>query len=256
MNDPEKTIKTKGIIIKSEVSGEKAKLLTVLSADLGTVRVLATGGNNSKASYFGCTQLFSYSNLTLKAMQRGYILSEAEPIESFYSLRQNLGSFSLACYFAEVCSFISVPGDDKPLRILLNCLFAQTKKICKDEKIKTVFELKTAYEAGFYPNLSNCAVCGNKRSETGLMLSIADGGVLCDICKENAEKAGKELIPLNGAVFTALNFIRDVDPKKMFSFELADDDMISLSEIAEKYLMFYLDREMPSLEFYKRMKDI
>ena len=228
----------------------------MLSANLGTIRILATGGNNSKTSYFGSTQLFSYSYLTLKVTQRGYILSEADPIENFYSLRQNLNSFSLACYFAEVCSFISVPNDNMPLRILLNCLYAQTKKLFDDDKIKAVFELKTALEAGFYPNLSECAVCGSKKSELALALSITDGGVLCDVCKENAEKVGASLIPLNRSVLAALVFIRDVDPKKMFSFELDENDMLLLSNISEKYLMFHLDKEMPSLEFYKRMKVI
>ncbi|MBQ7645872.1 MAG: DNA repair protein RecO [Clostridia bacterium] len=256
MNDPGNNVIIKGIVIKSEISGEKSKLLTVLSADLGTIRVLATGGNNSKTSYFGSTQLFSYSQLTLKSLQRGYILSEAEQIESFYPLRQNLRSFALACYFAEICSFISVPGDEQPLRVLLNCLYALIKGISAEEKIKTVFELKTSSAAGFYPNLDQCAVCGSKRSETALFLSIPDGGVLCDACTENAMNAGKGLIPLNGAVFSALYFLRDVDPKKMFSFELGDEDAGALGDIAEKYLMFYLDKEMPSLDFYKRMREI
>ena len=180
----------------------------------------------------------------------------AELIESFYPLRQDLRSFSLACYFAEVCSFISVPGDEKPLRVLLNCLYSQIKKLASEEKIKAVFELKTLCEAGFYPNLDECASCGSQRSETALYLSISDGGLLCDVCAENAMNAGKELIPINGAVLSALMFIRDIDPKKMFSFELDDKDAAALGDIAEKYIIYQLDKEMPSLEFYKRMKEI
>lgn len=256
MNNPENTVKTKGIIIKSEISGEKAKLLTVLTPDLGTIRVLATGGTNSKASYFGSIQLFSYSDLTLKSHQSGYILSEADAKETFYSLRDNLSSFALACYFAEICSFISVPEDDQLIRVLLNSLYLLTKKRATEEKIKAVFELKLSCVAGFYPNLDDCAVCGSKLSDTALYMSIADGGLLCDACSESRVGSGNKLIPVNGAVLSALTFIRDIDPKKMVSFELGKKDMASLGDIAEKYLIYHLDKEMPTLDFYKRMKGL
>ena len=57
-----------------------------------------------------------------------------------------------------------------------------------------------------FPENIYCICCGDVMDG-----SRASG--LCDACAENLLKAEKKLIPVNGAVLSALTYIRDTDPK-------------------------------------------
>ena len=94
------------------------------------------------------------------------------------------------------------------------------------------------------PSILACAKCSTY--ETDLMyFDTMDGLIYC----ENCGAVGAVACPKN--VITAIRFICLTEPKKIFSFTLSEENMSLLSEISEKYLISRLQKNLPTLIFYK-----
>jgi DNA repair protein RecO (recombination protein O) len=97
---------------------------------------------------------------------------------------------------------------------------------------------------GYMPSILACAKCATY--ETDLMyFDTMNGLIYC----ENCGVAGSTPCPKN--VITAIRFVCLTEPKKIFSFSLSEDNLNLLSEISEKYLLSRLQRNLPTLTFYK-----
>ena len=66
-------INTQGIVLKSVPYKENDLILTIFSRKLGKVSVIARGAKKSKSSLLSSSQIFAYSNFTLK--REGNMLS-------------------------------------------------------------------------------------------------------------------------------------------------------------------------------------
>ena len=104
--------KVKGIVIKESAHGENGKLLTVLTELDGILTVKAKGARSILASNLKSVQLFACSDMLLYQKNNSYTLVDAELVDDFYSIRDNIESFALAAYCCEVAGSVSVRGPD------------------------------------------------------------------------------------------------------------------------------------------------
>ena len=77
-------INTQGIVLKSVPYKENDLILTVFSRKLGKIAVIARGAKKSKRSLLTSSQIFSYSNFTLKKEGHMYRVTQSEIIKRFY----------------------------------------------------------------------------------------------------------------------------------------------------------------------------
>ena len=95
--------KTKGLVLKQQNIGERDRLVWVLTEDRGILRAFARGAKNIKSPKCAGTGLLSYSSLTVFEGRDSYSIDEAEALEQFVGLRQDIENMSLAQYFCELC---------------------------------------------------------------------------------------------------------------------------------------------------------
>ena len=116
---------TDGLILKEQNIGEKDKLVTVLTRHNGLVRAFVRGAKSVKNRKNSSTGMFCYSKISLYKSKETYIIDEAEPIELFFELRNDLEKLALAQYFAEI--IIALVQEDESaeeyLRLILNSLY-------------------------------------------------------------------------------------------------------------------------------------
>ena len=105
-------IKTDGLVIKEQNTGESDRLITILTRNNGLIRAFVRGAKNIKSKNLSSTQLLCYSNFTFYKKKESYIVDSAEPIEVFFDLRNDIEKLSLALYFAQVAGELS-PQDDE-----------------------------------------------------------------------------------------------------------------------------------------------
>ena len=115
-----------GLVLRVTDTKESDKILTVLTAELGRISVIARGARQKNSRLAAASQLFAWSEMTLYKRGEWYYLSAADPMELFAGLQTDLVRLSLAAYLSELTEFVA--GEDTPapelLRLLLNGLYA------------------------------------------------------------------------------------------------------------------------------------
>ena len=97
-----RTYKATGIILKSMPLGEADKLLTILTRELGLVRVVAPGARKQNSKMGGRSGLFIVNELLLAKGRSLDKITQAETLESYPGLSKNLGKLAASQYLAEV----------------------------------------------------------------------------------------------------------------------------------------------------------
>ena len=135
---------TDGLILKEQNIGEKDKLVTVLTRHNGLVRAFVRGAKSFKNRKNSATGMFCYSKLSLYKTKDAYIIEEAEPVETFFGLREDLEKIALAQYFSELVMMLV--QEDEPaeeyLRLILNSLHF----LAKDKMPLSLTFLRNCFE--------------------------------------------------------------------------------------------------------------
>ncbi len=97
-----RSYKVHGFILKRTNLGEADKLVTVLSSELGKIKVLAKGIRRIKSRRAAHLELFNYVDLTLHESKSFFTATEVKTIESFPSLKQDLRLTGYLFYLSEV----------------------------------------------------------------------------------------------------------------------------------------------------------
>lgn len=240
---------TDGLILKEQNIGEKDKLVTVLTRHNGLVRAFVRGAKSVNNRKNSSTGMFCFSKLCLYKTKESYIIDEAEPIELFFDLRNDLEKLSLAQYFSEI--IITLVQEDEPaeeyLRLILNSLHFLAKGKMPIEQVKAITELRLMCIAGYMPNLIACDRCGEYETST-MYFDVEDGLLYCENCMSNSM-----LFPLDIGLIKALRHIAFSDFEKIYSFKMEESALPDLSYITEKYLLSKLQKNFKTLEFYKEI---
>ncbi len=234
----------KGLVLRAVPYRDADAMLTILTECQGKITAAARGVRRKSSRISAAVQSLAYSEFTFYEASNRFTVNEAEAIELFYDLRSDLVSLSIANYFAEVLEQASDEEVANPelLRLGLNAIYALSKKMYDARIIKAAFELRIASYSGFMPNIVRCAGCGCDFYEG--KISLADGLCYCNNCSRGG-------IPVSSGVISAMRYIFESDVKRIFSFTLSEDGIITLSHIAEDYLKTQFGREFKTLSFYK-----
>lgn len=243
-----------GLTIRSVDYKEADKILTVLTDQRGCLTVKAGGVRRKGSRLKAAAQLFTFSRMTLYENKGRCSLQEAEILEQFSGLQNDLGALALASYFAEVLSTEAedAPANGETLRLALNCLYALSRDLCSKAAVKAAFELRYMALAGYAPDLGRCAVCG-KEHPLRPVAQLEAGAVHCSECAFPGT-AG-HTVRLTPASLDAARYLLSCDLKKLFSFQLPQDDLRKLGSFAEGYLLAQMERSFRTLDFYKSVGD-
>src|SRR5580704_11965922 len=91
-----------GINIATFNLGESDKLITIFSSERGLIRAVAKGARKPGAKVAGRAEPLNVNKLLLATGRSLDIITQAESIETFPKLRQNLVRLSFALYYAEL----------------------------------------------------------------------------------------------------------------------------------------------------------
>lgn len=240
----------RGIVLRVTDYNDRDAILTVLSQNYGKLTVKARGLRQKNSPLTAPCQLLAYGEFTLFEYRGQYTINEAHSIELFQNLRRDLTKLALGTYFAQTAELIS--QEDMPTpelqSLLLNCLYAMSCLGIPEEKVKTVFELRSACIAGYTPDLFGCHVCGNQSPDR---FDLSAGQLECMNCHSNDSHGIR--MPISMGMLEAMRYICLCDPKKLFGFQLGEETLRQLSGLSEAYLATQLERSFSALDFYKSL---
>lgn len=240
----------RGLVLRVTIYNDHDALLTVLTHDQGKLTVKARGLKRKNSPLVAPCQLLSYSEFTLFEYRGNYTINEAHSVSLFQNLRRDLQKLSLGTYFAQVAEILSQEDLPNPelLSLTLNCLYALAEMNIPEALVKAVFELRSACNAGYLPDLSGCRKCGNPFPDR---FDIAEGHLECASCRDTYSDGIR--MPLNAGALDAMRHICGCSLKQVFSFKIGEESLKILEQISESYLSTQLERGFSTLDFYKSL---
>ena len=241
---------TQGLVLRVTDYNDHDALLTLLTPNYGKLTVKARGLRRRNSPLTAPCQLLAFGNYTLFEYKGMYTINEAASIELFQNLRRDITKLSLGTYFCQVTEVLSQEDLPNPelLSLVLNCLHAISSLDLPENTVKAVFEFRSACLAGYMPDISGCHMCGNEMPDR---FDISAGRLECSSCR-SLDSGGLRL-PVNPGIVSAMRYIAFCDPKKLFAFQLGEENMEQLSHLTEAYLTTQLERGFSTLDFYKSL---
>lgn len=232
-------INTQGIVLKSVTYKENDLILTIFSRKLGKISAIARGAKKSKSSLLSSSQIFAYSNFTLKREGNMYRVTQSEIIKSFYNLSYNFEAFSYATYILKLIDNFMI--DNQPNNRLF-VLLAQSLYLFSEENIDMqyvtlCFELKFLDYIGFRPIVNTCVSCYNSDFKNPVF-NIYEGGILCEKCSSNFEHN----LRLNITTVKLMDYILKNDLLSCSKAKVSKYLINELSKILKIYINEYLGK--------------
>ena len=242
--------RTEAIVLRRMDMGEADRLITLYTPYLGKLRVLAKGVRKPTSRKAGHLELFVHSQLLIARGRSLDIVTQAETIEPFLSLREDLLRTSYAYYLSELVERFTEEGEENPalFTLLLDGLG------CLDEapdpaSVARYFELHLLELVGYRPELNECVGC-RREVKGGAYFSAGKGGVLCQPCS----REGKGASPLSEDTLYYLRLLQGGDYQICQVLAPSPRVRGESEKHMRRYISYILERRPKSLAFLDTLR--
>lgn len=232
-------IKTKGIILAQNNMGDNDKMVTLLTPDLGKIGCAAKGARRPKSALMSGTQFLCFGDFLIYKSASSYKINSCEPIEIFYNIRLDIEKLKYASEIAKIVNDVTDENQNtyKILQLTLNTIYMISESDKDLSLILSIFKLRLLSIIGFRPIIEKCASCNEKEKLN--YFSLRDNGLKCEQCAKN----DKSTIKLSDTTVKAIKYIIWAEPKKIFSFDMSEENKLELKLLTKTYLNKCLEKE-------------
>jgi DNA repair protein RecO (recombination protein O) len=191
-----KTLKTEAIVLRSIRYGEADRILHLYTAQRGRVGAIAKGARRPKSRFGGRLEPFFRLDLLLHE-GRGELLTvtQAATVAGYPRLRASGAALTAGARACDAVLRLLDSAEPNPPAYNLLCRYLSLLDDAGAAETASLpaalsFRLKLALAAGFSPELSSCARCGEADHLAGF--SGAAGGVVCAGCEAGSFPLSEE----------------------------------------------------------------
>src|SRR5258708_21802321 len=154
----ERSFKTAAIVLRRQDYGEADRLLTIFTPEHGKLRVIAKGVNKPAGRKTGHVELFTRSTMLIRRGREIHVVSQAEMVEPFLPLHEELERGAYANYVAELLDhFTELEEQNTALFRLLDSALGWLAQPNADLRLAArYYELHLLQLVGFQPSLFTC----------------------------------------------------------------------------------------------------
>lgn len=246
-----RTYKTQAIILRRSDLGEADRLLTFITPDRGKMRAVAKGVRKPTAKSAGHVELYTLVELVINQGRDLHIITQAELIEAYLPLQQDLKRIGYASLFAELIDRFTIDEMAHPEAFEL--LKMGLSWLCEDEidlKLTSrYYELHLLGTMGYAPSLFDCAIGGEKLTPEDHFYSVLEGGV---VCSEHA--AGHiNMTPLPLPIFKILRHLMRSSWDAVKILQVPPAYHHQLQRLLHNSLIYLLEKRLQSVDFLRRI---
>ena len=252
---PPRQYRTQAIILSRRDFGESDRLLTLYTPLRGKVRAIAKGARKPSAKISGHVELFARSDCLIHRGRNLDILAQAELVDAYRGLREDLGRGAYANYVAELLDRFTADEDDDSGDVFL--LLHQTLSRIADSDDPRLaaryFELRLLDLAGFRPELQECVVARSDLLPEAQFFSHEEGGV---VSRAAAPQVTSRLAEID---FDTLKLLRHLQRSSesyagVSSLRITPDQHQGAERIMLGYTAHLLERKLESVDFIQRLR--
>jgi len=228
-----------GIVLRTWRLGESDRIVNLLTERHGKVRAVGKGVRKTKSRFGARLEPLVHVSLLFYEGRELDIVTQAEAIEHFRPIREDLGRLAKASSLLEATDQLAQERHANPR--LFAMLLGGLRALAAHDAPMLVpaFFLKLLSNEGFHPLLDECAACG---AGYGLeAFDLGQGGVLCVPC------AGRsDAVALSPAALDLVRRVLGGDLAGALAVP-AGSDVLEVERLATRAMEHHLERRLRSL---------
>ncbi len=189
----QRTFRLEAVVLRHSDWGEADRLLWLFSREVGKLRAIAKGARKPRSRKAGHLEPFTRVSLLLASGRDLAIVTQAETLDAYLPLRDDLLRTTFAAYVVELLDRFtveqdglrSIPADEGEHHRLYRILVDTLARLCQPFDLDLVvryFEIRLLDHVGFRPQLFTCVMCNAEIQAQDQYFSAQRGGVLCPTC--------------------------------------------------------------------------
>jgi DNA repair protein RecO (recombination protein O) len=195
--------------------------------------------------------LFSHGQFLVAVGRELDIVTQAETLEPFLPVREDLLRTTYAYYVAELAdAFAAERDENRPLFDLLKDAFGW---LCTADDLALLaryYELHLLGLVGYQPQLFVCGGCAKQLEPEVNYLSAADGSVFCQKCGH--DRVGTTELSVNA--LKVLRFLQTREWETCRLLRLSAGSHAEVERAMNGYITYYLERRLKSVDFIHRLR--
>lgn len=256
----ERLYRLEAIVLKRTDYGEADRLVTLLTPNLGKLRAIAKGVRKPTSRKSGHLELFTHAHLLLAKGKQLDIITQADTLDTFLALRNDLERVGYAYYLAELVDKFAEEGTETRALFdeLLRAFARLGEAATNPDLLARFFELRVLNDAGYRPQLFHCVHCGQAIEPTSNYFSAEAGGVLDPECVQTrrAQRAGHaydaQVIPLDA--LKVLQHLQTREWEAVHTGRVPNETMAQVETVMLRYITYHLERNLKSVAFLRELK--
>jgi len=251
MSNRERSRRVEALILRHQRWGEADRILTIFSKESGKLRIIAKGVRKTTSRKAGHLELYMRSTLQLAKGRDFWILTQAETIEAFLPLRDDLQKMGLASYVIELLDKFTY--EDGPNPQLYNLVVETLERLTSEEAVFVIlryFEMRLLDLLGYRPQLFQCIGCQEEVKAEDQYFSALVGGVICPRCAHKYEDTRR----ISVAALKYLRHFQRSNYKDALAAAPEPDVLQEIERIMQWYLTFLLERAINSQVFLQQIR--
>ena len=247
-----RSYRVEAIVIKHADFGEADRLLTLFTREHGKIRARAKGVRKIRSRRAGHLEPFTRVTLQLAKTKLDPIITQADAIDAYMGLRDNLTLIGYASYVLELLDkFTYEEGENRSLYDLLRDTLARLSNPEVDQLLTLrYYEVRLLDNVGFRPELYICAKCGEEIKPENQFFSPELGGAVC--AQDGPHTPGAVPVSVDG-----LRFLRHFQRSSYRDAAKAAPTPVvhrEMEVVMQHYLTYVLERGINSTKFIRRVR--
>jgi DNA repair protein RecO (recombination protein O) len=226
-------------------------LLVLFTREMGKTRAIAKGVRKPRSRKAGHLEPFTRVALQLALGRDLWIVTQAETVDAYQPLREDLVRVGYAAYVIEL---LDRSGEEEGQNLALYRLLTNTlqRLVESDDPFQVVrfYEMRLLDLLGFRPELTRCGQCGKEIQPEDQFFSAEAGGVLCPNC-------GQRQMGVRPISMRTLKFLRHFQRssyEEVMRVPLPPPVRPEMEAALQSYLTYHLERRLNTPEFLKLVR--
>jgi DNA repair protein RecO (recombination protein O) len=250
--DKPRSFRAEAVVLRHSDWGEADRLLTLYTREQGKARAIAKGARKVTSRKGGHLEPFTHVKLQLARGRDLLIVTQADTLQAYLPLREDLVKTGYAAYAAELLDrFVYEEESANPavFRLLTETLSRLAGQSDPWLPVR-YYEMRLLDYLGFRPQLFHCANCEQEIKAEDQFFSAERGGVLCPRCGRGLPGAR----PVSQAVLKYLRHFQRSSYAEAQRARPAPEVQKEVEDLMQYYLTYFLERELNTPGFLKRIK--
>ncbi|MBE0410131.1 MAG: DNA repair protein RecO [Anaerolineales bacterium] len=247
----ERSISDEGVVLRHSNWGEADRLLWIYTLSSGKMRAVAKGARKIRSRKAGHLEPFTRVRLLMAKTRDLPIITQAESIDGYWNLREDLLRVGYASYIVELLDRFTYDQDENRqlYRLLVETLDRLNTNV---EPILAVrfYEIRLLDLLGYRPQLFHCARCKEEIQAQNQFFSNNLGGVLCPDCGLQTVDA----VPVSMAALKYLRHFQRSSFEKAAIAHLTQEINNEIERLIQNYMTYNLERGLNTPTFLRLVR--